>query len=214
MTSENLKKDVGCEIDYIKSILTKSQFSFRLGAKFFFLLAAWFLIHNVAAWTFGFFYLFHLSDPIQMKIGELLFKLVLLVPILLLLLYFRKKVKKGNEGLSLWLLDACGFTIFACALSADVFAIIATGLCMFLCGIFIESIPLKKVSVVYVGAGTLILTLAGVLYAYNRYVSPLTAQELMHTVYNYTHLSVNIFYPSVGFTLLGIFLLKRIKKQV
>ncbi|MCH5341918.1 MAG: hypothetical protein J1E01_10660, partial [Acetatifactor sp.] len=196
---ENQK--INSEIAYIKSIMQRSEMSFEDFKWFFLILTVYSFLSRVFLVKFRTYIYTDISftgdnykDLFVNPLVECVWNICALIPVLILIRIFHKKIKEKNQGLSLWLLNIIAFLlvfsgavlpIAATAVSAttyeaaDLFSIITPALCMLLCGVFTDNKFLKNTSYIYMAIPMVLLSVMGIMLTYydrvdSRLVPPLS----------------------------------------
>ena len=185
-------KKPNSEIAYIKSIMQKAEMSFEDFKWFFFILTVYSFLSRVFLGQFRTYIYTEVSltgdnykDLFVNPLVECVWNICALIPVLILILIFHKKIKEKNQGLSLWLINILAFVlVFAGAIlpiaatavsattyeAADLFSIITPALCILLCGVFTDNKILKNASYIYMAIPMVILSVLGIMLIYYDYV--------------------------------------------
>lgn len=231
-TDEN--KKINSEIAYIKSIMQKSEMSFEDFKWFFLILTLYSFLSRVFLVMFREYIYSDVSltgDPYKdlfvNPLVECVWNICVLIPVLILILIFHKKVKEKNQGLSLWLINILTFVlvfsgailpIAATAISvttyeaADLFSIITPALCILLCGVFTDNRFLKNTSYIYMTIPMVTLSVLGIMLTYydrvdSRLVPPL---GFIYT-FTYTKSFLYTVYPAIGYFILSFYMGRKSK---
>lgn len=231
-TDEN--KKINSEIAYIKSIMQKAEMSFEDFKWFFLILTIYSFLSRVFLVRFRTYIYTEISftgdnykDLFVNPLVECVWIICALIPVLILILIFHKKIKEKNQGLSLWLLNILTFVlvfsgtvlpIAATAVSAityeaaDLFSIITPALCMLFCGVFTDNRFLKNASYVYMAIPMVVLSVMGIMLTYydrvdSRLVPPL---GFIYT-FTYTKSFFYTVYPAIGYSILSFYMGRKSK---
>lgn len=229
---ENQK--INSEIAYIKSIMQRSEMSFEDFKWFFLILTVYSFLSRVFLVKFRTYIYTDISftgdnykDLFVNPLVECVWNICALIPVLILIRIFHKKIKEKNQGLSLWLLNIIAFLlvfsgavlpIAATAVSAttyeaaDLFSIITPALCMLLCGVFTDNKFLKNTSYIYMAIPMVLLSVMGIMLTYydrvdSRLVPPLS---FIYT-FIYTKSFSYTVYPAIGYSILSFYMGRKSK---
>jgi hypothetical protein len=214
------------ELRYIKSIMTKAEIAFGEFRYFFFALAIYnlvsqILINLLRAYIYSerFQTIDRFRDIFVNNIIECIWKLILLVPVLVLIAIFRKRVIMRNQGISLWMFEIIAFVLVFCGSvlpfvatavlafyeTAELFSIMTAAACMLICGVLTDRRKLRRMSYIYILIPMVVLTIFGTIHQYYEYSDIIFLYELLIT-YSYIKSIVYILYPSAGYCILALFM--------
>lgn len=229
---ENQK--INSEIAYIKSIMQRSEMSFEDFKWFFLILTVYSFLSRVFLVKFRTYIYTDISftgdnykDLFVNPLVECVWNICALIPVLILILIFHKKIKEKNQGLSLWLINILAFVlvfsgavlpIAATAVSAttyeaaDLFSIITPALCILLCGVFTDNKILKNASYIYMAIPMVILSVLGIMFIYYDYVDSRLVPSLgfIYT-FGYTKSFSYTVYPAIGYSILSFYMGRKSK---
>lgn len=226
MTKEN-KYTANSDLKYIKSIMTRSEIGFKELTWFFLILAIYSFLSGMITSIFR-HYIYKdefqtgniFRDVLVNTLLECGFKLLLLIPIIIVIFLFYKRVKAKNQGISLWLFRIISFVLIFCGIvlpiavtavcaayeDADLFSILTCSICMLLCGIFIDSKTLKCITYVYIAIPMVILSILGITHLYYEYTNSENPFYQFVLVFSYTKSFFYVVYPAIGYAISSLFL--------
>ncbi|HBI73056.1 MAG TPA: hypothetical protein DDY59_07695 [Lachnospiraceae bacterium] len=210
------------ELSYIKTIMTKSQFSYRYGTKFFVIVACYLLIVNLTRKLLITLTLNMNSflELYNVKLAEQLLMIIAVFPLLLIIFLFHRIAKRNSTDMSLWLYEICAFSIIVCTVMppiillpnitdnviADIFSVAGVSICMFICGQFLQCKKMKVTAIVYFIIICIVLFIFGFLFVIvqtgSQDISDVKKSVLL--MYSYGTSIINMCYSPLGYLLLGI----------
>ena len=227
-------KKINSEIAYIKSIMQKAEMSFEDFKWFFLFLTVYSFLSRVFLINFRTYIYTEISltgdkykDLFVNPLVECTWNICALIPILILIRIFHKKIKEKNQGLSLWLLNILAFVlVFSGAVlpiaataasaityeAADLFSIITPALCMLLCGVFTDNRLLKNASYIYMAIPMIILSVMGIMLTYYDHVDSRLVPPLSFiNAFGYTRSFSYTVYPAIGYSILSFYMGRKSK---
>lgn len=227
-------KKINSEIAYIKSIMQKAEMSFEDFKWFFLILTVYSFLSRVFLVIFRTYIYTEVSltgdnykDLFVNPLVECVWNICALIPVLILIRIFHKKIKEKNQGLSLWLINILAFVlvfsgavlpIAATAVSAttyeaaDMFSIITPALFMLLCGVFTDNRFLKNASYVYMAIPMILLSVMGIILTYyDRVDSRLVPPLSFIYAFSYTKSFFYTVYPAIGYSILSVYMGRKSK---
>ena len=222
-----MKKDnagkVHSEINYIKSVMQKSELNFRYFQSFFLFLAVHSFVYGILLrWLMN-----NLSraDPqrADLFLSTLLacvWQIAALIPILIVILVLRKGIKRKNQGMSLWLFDILAFVLVFCGTvlpvastavcateeAAELFAVFTSALILLLCGIFSDSKALKVTSYIYLAIPIAVLSVMGLTQLYLDFVMDALVPVSFAVWFSYIKSFAYVVYPAIGYAILDCYM--------
>lgn len=215
---DSLKND----LSYIKTIMTKSQFSFAYGTYFFITLGVYFLIVNFIPDVYHNSNMEGFADIYLERLTDLVLQFVQFIPLAIIIWVFYKIGKSHHTDMSLWLYEICAFTIVACTIItpilllpnygeifADIFSVSGVSICMFVCGKFLQNRKMVATSIVYFVVISTLFFVLGFLYVLLDTQTTQTAQTMKYYslwvhVFLYATGILNKICAPIGYVVLGI----------
>ena len=215
--NDNVKND----LSYIKTIMTKSQFSFSYGTYFFLTLGVYFLIINFIPDVHRKSNMEGFADIYLERLFNLMLQFVQYIPLTIIILVFYKIGKSHHTDMSLWLYEICAFTIVACTIItpilllpnhgeifADIFSVSGVSVCMFICGKFLQNKKMVVTSIVYFVVISILFFVLGFLYVLLDTQTTQTAQTMKYALWVHVFLYatgiLNTLCAPIGYVILGI----------
>ena len=222
----NEKQNNVADVQYLKTIMKRSEFSYKYFGIFFIVFACvkglcYFFDMMITPFTVESFLnrgLF--GNEIRLYFEMFLSFMYFLIE-LAVILGFRKIVKKENLGISLWIFDFLGYIIIFCgfilpfanypiawetAADNNYFKIAVPAICFLVCGMIIQNKFFKIISYVYIVVGVICIFVAGVFISgiMNGRLSVEYSQHITGIL-----LFVYCLYPIIAYFSLGIILLSK-----
>lgn len=222
MNQDNIRKSRS-EINYIRSVMQKSELNFRYFRSFFVFLAVYSVLSGILLnWLLG--CLFR-EDPqrADLFLRTLLacvWQLAALIPVMTVILLFRRGTKRKNQGMSLWLFDIMAFVLVFCGTvlpvastavcatdeAARLFAVFTSALILLLCGIFSGSKALSVTSYIYLAIPAVVLSVMGLTHLYLDFVANTAAPVRFAALFSYTRTFSYAVYPAIGYAIAAAYM--------
>ena len=227
------KHESQSNIAHIKAIMTKSEVDYKEFKNFYCIL-------SVLSLLTGIIHLLvrnrMLSEHLQTgnlfkdvywaNIMECCTHMLFLLPIVVLISIYSKRLERKNIGISCWLLETIKFTLIFCgsifpvastALSmtheaADLFSIITAAVCMLLTGTMTDSTYLRRISYAYLLIPLIVLSVMAGITNYREYINMAVISSKFVFFFGYAKSFAYVLYPSIGYAAVSIYMYKKVKE--
>lgn len=226
------KHESQSHLAYIKAIMTKSEVDYREFKNFYCVLSVLSLLIGIIQLLVRNWILSErlptgniLNDVYWTNILECCTRALFMLPILVLVLVYSKRLKRKNIGISYWLLETIKFTLIFCgsifplastALSmtheaADLFSIITASVCMLLTATMTDSRYLRRVSYAYLLIPLIVLSVMAGITNYREYIDMAAVSSEFAFYFGYVKSFAYVLYPSIGYAAISIYMYKSSK---
>ncbi len=222
------------DISYIRSIMQKSEISFKDFRALFLFLAVWGalsqFIFEITDFRIPFFSdekSFY-SSVFSESLNFCIYNILSFIPTVIFMLLERRSVKRRNLGISLWIFDILFFVIIFCGSvlpiastavsgysdTSRLYRIVTAALCILISAVTVGSKALKTAAYFYTAVPLIILSVFGLVTFYLdsfQFVS-----VTLVTVFMYVKAFFYLVYPALGYFYAALFMhrsLKRTKTQ-
>lgn len=230
MDTSELKKDV----KHLLYIIHASQYALPITIRYFRVSAIYLMLANIAKWIAR-FYLYNqielsggfLGNTLDHKLIECCIRIVILIPIIIITLYYKRKSKEGNYNDSMLLFELAALTMITYCVAAvvssatiinnsyaDFLMVVCAGICMYLSGALLHDRKIKLCAFWFSAVSAIILIAAGITLT-TLLSDPSILNDSYHAISvlcSYATGAVYYIFVPAGFFILSV-LLGRIKKQ-
>ncbi len=221
------------DLSYIKTVMSKAEIAYKDFGRYFLFLSCYsiftyFVLSFVRAKIYSASFLEGdiLNGILFNRIMEIAYKIVLLIPIIILMNAYKKRIKNRNQGLSLWLLEIMNYIIVFCGTvlpvlfiavsasyeSAEVFTILTTAMCILLCGIFADSRILKNMAYIYFVIPVIVLGVSGMAITYAEFTNRIIPESVVR-IHAYLRTIFYVGYPCIGYLLISVYMMHKSKEK-
>ncbi len=222
---DNHDKAFCSDVSYIKTVMSKAEFSYEHFRRLFLVFSLYSFVTGILLsilrtfiYRDSFLTGNNLRDVLINKIIEGASKVVMLLPVLVFMMLYRKKVRDCGQSLSLWLFDIISYVIIFCGSvlplvtisvtisyeAADIFTILTSALCMLLCGVFTGDKHMKYISYAYFIIPALSLAVLGMIFTYSQFADSYIISLRFITIYSYIKAFFYTIYPCVGYFIISL----------
>lgn len=225
---DNQKQNYIADVQYLKTIMKRSEFSYKYFGIFFIVFACvkglcYFFDMMITPFTVESFLNRGLFENEIRLYFEMFLDLMYFLIELAVILGFRTIVKKENLGISLWIFDFLSYVLIFCgfllpfanyplawktAADNNFFSIAVPAICFFVCGMIIQNKFFKILSFFYIIIAVVGLFIAGVII--NGVLSERLPSQYQFQVSLILAFFYNL-YPIIAYNGLGILLLLKSK---
>lgn len=217
------------DISYIKTVMSKSEIAYKDFSRYFLVMAIYNLVMNfvlslISADVYSDVN-FH-EDLFRGKVIMIACKCAWLVPVIFIIVLFRKQIKLRNQGMSLWLFDIMNYIVVFCGAllpivnvavinvfseGAELFFILTVAICILLCGIFTDSKGVRILAYVYLLIALVALGTLGMIHTYLDFEMLYVSAQFAITAAYIKTFFFGI-YPSIGYLILTFYMSGKAKR--
>ncbi len=231
---EKRQKSPAEELAYIRSVMEHSEFDYSRFVPFFTFLAGYTLLINLilyflkkAAYQSLYFTNAVYDFDFHNSLIECLSFLLYLIPVLILVIVFRKKLRAEGNRFGQWVIDILAFTLFffgalapvtSAVLSVSpesvrIYLPLCAALILYLFGTFTGSQALKRFAVVFTVVPFLFLIVTGGIVLYMDRVKPEALSSSFVMFATGAKAVIYFLYPVIAYGSLALFLNRKKKEE-